>query len=160
MLDFDLEQHCYGCGACAEVCPKQAITMKPDFEGFIIPEIDEEKCASCGLCEKKCAYLSMFPTERKLSESLCKAAFRRDDAKRLKSASGGIASILAEAFVRNGDIVIGCAWTDDLVAKHIAVNNLDEVWHLQSSKYVQSDMTAAYQSVKEGLDSGHRVLFI
>lgn len=22
MLDFDLEQHCYGCGACEAVCPK------------------------------------------------------------------------------------------------------------------------------------------
>lgn len=160
MLDFDLEQHCYGCGACAAVCPMQAITMRANFEGFAVPEIDKEKCVSCGLCDKKCTYLNMTSPERKLSESVCKAAFRTDDEKRLKSASGGIAAILTEEFVYNGDVVVGCAWTDDLVAKHIAVNNLDEVWRLQSSKYVQSDMTDAYQSVKDGLDSGHRVLFI
>lgn len=32
MLDFDLEQHCYGCGACMAVCPKKAITMKAAIE--------------------------------------------------------------------------------------------------------------------------------
>ena len=160
MLDFNLEQHCYGCGACADVCPKQAITMEADFEGFLMPKIDEEKCIHCGLCEKKCVHLNMAPAEKKLIEAVCKAAFRTDDEKRLKSASGGIAAILTEEFVRNGDVVVGCSWTENLVAKHIAINSSDEAWRLQSSKYVQSDMTEAYDLVKSGLNSGHRVLFI
>ena len=160
MLDFDLEQHCYGCGACEAVCPKKAITMKANFEGFAVPEIDKEKCISCGLCDKKCSYLNQIPSERKLSDALCKAAFRTDDEKRLKSASGGIAAILTEEFLNEGNIVIGCAWTDELVAKHIAVNNINDAWKLQSSKYVQSDMSDAYDLVKSGLNSGKKVLFI
>ena len=29
---------CTGCGACVSICPKQAITMQPDAEGFLYPE--------------------------------------------------------------------------------------------------------------------------
>lgn len=31
MVGFDLD-HCKGCGICAQVCPKDAITMKNEFE--------------------------------------------------------------------------------------------------------------------------------
>ena len=45
---------CTGCGACVSICPKQAITMQPDAEGFLYPKVDGEKCVSCDLCEKRC----------------------------------------------------------------------------------------------------------
>ena len=35
---------CNGCTACALVCPKDAIKMVEDSEGFIYPVIIEEKC--------------------------------------------------------------------------------------------------------------------
>ena len=31
---------CTGCGACVSICPKQAITMQPDAEGFLYPKVD------------------------------------------------------------------------------------------------------------------------
>lgn len=34
MLEFDLNKDCYGCGACLNVCPKNAIKMLEDKEGF------------------------------------------------------------------------------------------------------------------------------
>ena len=34
MLSFDFAENCYGCGLCADVCPKLAIMMKPDKEVF------------------------------------------------------------------------------------------------------------------------------
>lgn len=45
---------CTGCGACVSICPKQAIVMQPDTEGFLYPKVDGEKCISCDLCEKRC----------------------------------------------------------------------------------------------------------
>ena len=45
---------CTGCGACASICPKGAITMKPDAEGFCYPAVDSALCVSCDLCEKRC----------------------------------------------------------------------------------------------------------
>ena len=32
------------CTACFAVCPKNAITMKPDEEGFMYPNINDEMC--------------------------------------------------------------------------------------------------------------------
>ena len=50
------KEDCCGCGACLNICPKQAITMKEDECGFIYPVIDEEKCIRCGQCNKVCAF--------------------------------------------------------------------------------------------------------
>lgn len=45
---------CCGCGACANICPKKAITMKKDENGFLYPSVDKEKCIGCLQCEKVC----------------------------------------------------------------------------------------------------------
>ncbi len=51
---FEARAACCGCGACAAICPKQAIAMKMDEEGFRYPVIDQGNCVKCGLCEKIC----------------------------------------------------------------------------------------------------------
>lgn len=46
---------CSQCGACAAVCPKDAITLPRTAAGDYYPEIDEDKCAaSCTLCNYVC----------------------------------------------------------------------------------------------------------
>ena len=32
---FENKKQCYGCGACANICPRKAIVMKQDDEGFL-----------------------------------------------------------------------------------------------------------------------------
>ncbi|MBR1710164.1 MAG: 4Fe-4S binding protein [Clostridia bacterium] len=44
---------CTGCGACISVCPKQAIQMKMDDEGFYYPSVNEN-CIGCNRCENIC----------------------------------------------------------------------------------------------------------
>ena len=41
---FDDKKHCCGCGACMNVCPKNAIRMAEDEVGFVYPEIDQNLC--------------------------------------------------------------------------------------------------------------------
>ena len=48
---------CCGCSACYNICPKNAISMKENSEGFLYPFIDEEKCVDCGLCKKVFLFL-------------------------------------------------------------------------------------------------------
>ena len=64
MINFDFKKNCYGCGLCKNICPKNAIEMKENEDGFLNPVIDASKCVNCGLCEKKCLYLN----ERKSHE--------------------------------------------------------------------------------------------
>lgn len=51
---FSRKEDCCGCTACYAICPKGAITMKDDKEGFEYPIIDEKKCVRCGMCLKVC----------------------------------------------------------------------------------------------------------
>ena len=44
---FDNKDECCGCAACFVACPKQAISMVADEEGFDYPRIDSIKCVSC-----------------------------------------------------------------------------------------------------------------
>lgn len=53
---FERKENCCGCSACYAVCPVSAITMKPDDEGFLYPEIDSEKCLKCGKCLTVCVF--------------------------------------------------------------------------------------------------------
>ena len=94
MLDFDREQNCYGCGACAYVCPRNAIDMIQNTEGFLMPEVDERVCIGCGLCEKNCTFMNPYTPDRKLEASTCYAGFHKNREKLKESTSGGIAATL------------------------------------------------------------------
>ncbi len=48
------KEECCGCTACYAVCPKEAISMAEDEEGFEYPRIDENKCICCYQCMKVC----------------------------------------------------------------------------------------------------------
>ena len=45
---------CTGCSSCKVVCPSNAIEMKLSNNGFLVPQIDDDKCTNCGICTKVC----------------------------------------------------------------------------------------------------------
>lgn len=47
---------CCGCTACAAVCPRDAITMESDEEGFAYPVVDVARCIRCMRCEGACVF--------------------------------------------------------------------------------------------------------
>lgn len=51
---YEKKELCCGCTACMAVCPRHAIEMKEDEEGFLYPQIDEKVCVRCGQCVKVC----------------------------------------------------------------------------------------------------------
>ena len=59
------KEDCTGCGACAFVCPKQAIKMEKTMDGFIYPKIEKELCIGCGVCNKVCPVLNKPLVEEK-----------------------------------------------------------------------------------------------
>lgn len=44
------EDRCVSCGACTQVCPRQAISV---YKGCFA-RVDRERCVGCGLCAKTC----------------------------------------------------------------------------------------------------------
>lgn len=151
-----LGKSCCGCSGCEQICPKNCISMKPDSEGFLYPEVDESICIECGICIKHCPILT--------DVSRCNipkvyAAKYKDRGSTFKSTSGGLFIPIAKSVLSMGGVVFGCAYDENLVAKHIKVETEDELYRLQSSKYVQSDTRGIYKQVKTELENGKEVLF-
>lgn len=69
---FKNKNDCCGCTACFAICPKQAISMIEDDEGFLYPTIDDNKCIGCGLCVRVCA----FKKDKKVSYWTVKSKFK------------------------------------------------------------------------------------
>lgn len=51
---YTQKYECCGCSACYAICPKNAISMKEDEEGFLYPIIHENSCIKCHHCLSVC----------------------------------------------------------------------------------------------------------
>ncbi len=51
---FENPAACCGCSACAAICPKNAISMHENAEGFLYPQIDDARCIACKRCIAVC----------------------------------------------------------------------------------------------------------
>ncbi len=158
MLKLKDKAQCCGCASCAQVCPKHCITMQADDEGFLYPQIDQEKCAHCGLCEKSCPVLNVQPEEEGKPKAY--AAYSKNEDQRQCSSSGGIFSLLAEQILNAGGVVIGAEMAEDCRSvRHVAIESKDELYRLQGSKYQQSQTGMIYARAKQYLTEGRQVLF-
>ena len=54
ITDNSAIRDCTSCQMCAAVCPKDAITIQLNENGFYRPYLDAEKCVDCGLCVRVC----------------------------------------------------------------------------------------------------------
>lgn len=156
---FESKEKCCACGACMNICPKQAITMVEDEYGFLYPQIDKEKCVSCGACKKVCAYQNQTEENKPVDTY---AAINKDDNQKLLSASGGLFAAFATKVINEGGVVFGCSLDKidgKLVPHHVAIESICDLSKLQGSKYVQSSTENTYKAVMEHLKAGRLVLY-
>ena len=155
MIELASPKSCTACQACVNVCPKHAISMCPDKEGFLQPVINREECIECGSCQRKCPALNdlrFMPKEQRAY-----ALISNQD--RTLSSSGGAFSVFSRIVLNCGGIVYGAILDDDLQCRHVGVENVEDLAKLRGSKYIQSDIGLVYSKIKNNLLNNKKVLF-
>jgi len=152
------KEDCSGCFACYSICPKKAISMEEDNEGFLYPKIDKNLCINCELCTKVC------PINNKRDDSYIRKSFVARDTRKdiLKlGTSGSVFTSLMEYFLNNNGVVYGSIVDDDNIVKHIRIDSFDDcrMKKIPGSKYVRSYIGESFSQVKNDLEQDKIVLF-
>lgn len=159
MINIKDKKNCCGCKACEVICPKNCIEMTVDEEGFWYPIVDKDKCIDCGMCEKSCPILNKA-SRKKSFDAKVYGVYSNNESIRINSSSGGMFSELAASVLEKNGAVFGCTMNDDFsFAKHIKVEDVDDLSKLQGSKYLQSDTNITFEEVKNCLQNGQKVLY-
>lgn len=158
MIQINDKTKCCGCTACMSACPKNCISMEEDYEGFLYPKVDIEKCINCHACERVCRYLINILQEE--SVGTFGAIQYVDDCKRMESTAGGAFSLIADFLIKEGAIVFAVSYDENLKVCHKSVSNMDQLSEFRGSKYVQSDLHNTFQEIKILLKNRKMVLFV
>jgi len=156
MIEIKEKSQCCGCTACSSICPKKAIVMKQDEEGFMYPIIDKSKCVNCGLCDKVCPIKNVKENKNSQHAYIFQNA---DDKIRRESTSGGAFTAIAEYVIENNGIVYGAIFDDKYKVIHKGIDKKEELYKFRNSKYVQSEIGNCYCEIKEHLNRGKLVCF-
>lgn len=147
---------CCGCTACANVCPKGAIAMVPDEEGFLYPKVDEDKCVECGLCDKVCPIESGNMQETAVQGYIVR---NNDPAIVEGSTSGGVFTAIAKQVLSEGGVVYGAGYDADMRVICKRADTIEVLKEMRGSKFVQSHLGDTFQSIKQELAAGTKILF-
>lgn len=145
---------CCGCTACYASCPVGAISMVPDYEGFLYPEVDNVKCILCGKCVRVCSDIR-FNKEHQVVY-----ASRSSDVVRSRSSSGGVFSILAKKVLKENGVVCAVGYSDDYKeCLHKIIYSEEQLDDLRRAKFIQSKKYDIYSQVEKELKQGRFTLF-
>ena len=146
---FKITDLCCGCGACANVCGKGAITITKNEEGFEHYTIDNDKCVACGQCKTVCPMNHVIAPHMQDSQALYAIKSGSDEVLS-HSSSGGVGYELASRLLDEGYAVCGCTYDSSTdAAKHIWIypNEKEKLHLLQGSKYIQSISSEALSQI-------------
>jgi coenzyme F420-reducing hydrogenase beta subunit len=139
------------------ICPKEAITMKQDADGFLFPVINNDLCIDCGMCENVCVFKTVSTT---INEPLFTyVAINKNEDILSTSTSGGVFGALASLIFEKKGVVFGCAYNGHMEPEHICVDNIVSMEKIKGSKYVQSNVNSTYIVAKKYLSESKWVLF-
>lgn len=155
-LDSYNKEQCFGCEACVQICPKQAIEIREDEEGFRYPVVDDKKCVNCNLCKKVCPHDNM--PERFSDDKFVFGGYHKDKNVRKESTSGGAFSAILSGWCDENYVIFG-AVAKGLLVYHDYVTDIKEADKFRKSKYSQSKIGNAYSDVENFLKQGKKVLF-
>lgn len=104
LIDKD-KGKCYGCEACVQICPKSALKMEEDDEGFRYPILNKDLCVKCNLCHQVCLYENM--PVRYGKDKYVFGGYIKDEEVRFESTSGGAFSAIVDTFCDDNYVIFG-----------------------------------------------------
>lgn len=155
-LKSEKKSECSGCTACMNICPKNAIQMIEDEEGFKYPQIDKEKCIDCGACYKICPNIKKDESNNIIEAYGVK---HKNDEERMTSRSGGVFIALSDYILNQGGVIYGAQLNKDFTVSHNRAENKEQRDKFKGSKYIQSDMNDIIKKVQKDLSDNRKVLF-
>lgn len=161
MIQISDPKQCTACGACINICPKDAISFKEDEEGFWYPHLNKDKCINCGLCEKVCPF--KVNTYKRIASENGYPRFYAGQLINKKElfevSSGGASWALAQAVIAGKGIFYGANQKNVDIIEHVRADTIEEAKKLRRSKYLQSDTKFTFKEVKKDLEEGRIVLY-
>lgn len=157
MIKIKSKKDCCGCSACFNICPKKAISMISDDEGFLYPSIDIKECVECGACERVCPIINKKVHKDEQTEGYI---IRNKNEKIVfESTSGGAFTVFAEYVLKNGGVVYGAGYDDSMRVVCKKATNIYQLKEMRGSKFVQATLGTTFQKIKKDLLEQKLVLY-
>lgn len=156
MIKIENKAECCGCTACMSICPKNAIEMIEDEEGFLYPVVNEEKCINCRLCEERCPVLNSKKNKKEQDGYVLN---NKQNDIRKDSTSGGAFTPIAEYTLKQKGVVYGAMFDENFNVVHGYIEDKKDLTKLRGSKYVQSFLDKSFKDIKSFLENGRYVCF-
>ena len=119
------KNQCCGCEACANVCPKQCISMLPDKEGFLYPNIDNTLCINCKKCEHTCPVINKEKNEIQILKSY--VVQNKNSLIKKESTSGGFFSCIANYVLTSGGLIYAPMFNEKMKVHHTKITNSEDL---------------------------------
>ena len=152
----NIGEACTACRACEQICPNSAIIFEKDEYGNIYPQVLEDKCTWCGLCNSVCHVQNTVSLH---TITKYYAGFSNDE-DRKNSASGGICAAIYQMGLKEGYKVFGVIQEENFQAKYIEIRSSLDIVNSRNSKYTYSDMRDCFYAVLKYLKQNEKVIFI
>ncbi len=153
------DKGCFGCGACKNICPIDAIDMGYDNDGYLIPVANNEICVECGKCKKICPILNEIRSRHFENDEIVSFAAWAPLEIRMGCSSGGAAPVFTDYVINKGGIVYGTVWNDDFSCSIRGTTLSSETEKQRFSKYLQSNTELTFREVKRQIEDGKQVLY-
>lgn len=153
---------CHTCGACAAICPSNAIEYQENVGGYVAPIIDRKKCSACSLCYQVCPGRKLGKTLSDLIDQRnpfvgkilsCEVGKATDKAIFENGQSGGVLTALLTHLLVSGQIEAALiVTTPDAIppcAKVIVATSPSDLIAAQKSKYSPVPMLQALRDMDE-----------
>lgn len=151
---------CVGCMACRDICKYGAISQSVGKDGHFYIEVDSHKCIGCKKCERVCQNIQSRNYADNAKSSIPYSVYNPNVIDNPKSTSGAMFPAIARYFLNNDGVVYGASFKRDKI--HVEcrrIDNSNDLYLLQGSKYQQSDMSGVYHAIADDLRQGRKVLF-